>query len=105
MFSILAENLCVDSQAKTWRLKLIDFGSSQTAQDIVTEGLTNEYLSPESCRNILLVLENNNYDKNGNLNEVLATLCKCYDLISTHMHAHTRTHTHTYTHTHTHTHI
>ena len=62
LFCISAENLCLDSQTKTWRLKLIDFGSSQTPDDTVTEGLTNEYLSPESCRKILQV-QNSNDDK------------------------------------------
>ncbi|KAK7110546.1 MAP kinase-interacting serine/threonine-protein kinase 1-like isoform X2 [Littorina saxatilis] len=52
---IKPENLCIDTHEKNWRLKMIDFGSSQTPNDQVTEGLTNEYLSPESCAAILQV--------------------------------------------------
>ncbi|XP_076436635.1 uncharacterized protein LOC143276116 [Babylonia areolata] len=53
---IKPENLCLDIQPKGgWRLKFIDFGSSQTPKDQVLEGLTNEYLSPESCNTILQI--------------------------------------------------
>lgn len=51
---IKPENICLDFQTKL-QLKFIDFGSSQTPGEQITEGLTNEYLSPESCRAILKV--------------------------------------------------
>jgi len=51
---IKPENICLDFQ-KSIQLKFIDFGSSQTQEEQVTEGLTNEYLSPESCDAILKV--------------------------------------------------
>ncbi|KAL8623839.1 hypothetical protein ACOMHN_058869 [Nucella lapillus] len=53
---IKPENLCLSIQSNdVWLLKYIDFGSSQTPNDQVIEGLTNEYLSPESCNTILQV--------------------------------------------------
>jgi serine/threonine protein kinase len=50
-----AENICLDPQSKIMQLKFIDFGSSQMANEHIAEGLTNEYLSPESCDAILKV--------------------------------------------------
>lgn len=51
---IKPENICLDLQ-KNIQLKFIDFGSSQTPNEQIIEGLTNEYLSPESCDAILRV--------------------------------------------------
>ncbi|KAL8607987.1 hypothetical protein ACOMHN_005542 [Nucella lapillus] len=51
---IKPQNICVDMGQKVPCLKLIDFGSSQMPGEVTTQGLTYEYLSPESCSFIIM---------------------------------------------------
>ncbi|XP_076461401.1 uncharacterized protein LOC143293916 isoform X2 [Babylonia areolata] len=70
---IKPQNICVDLSHGEPRLKFIDFGSSQMAGQVSVEGLTYEYLSPESCRSLCRMSQTSTLERLGAGTDVWAT--------------------------------